>query len=96
MGANRRPLVEKDIVKPKGLTVDFDQNSLYWVDTFKATVEVVQFNGQGRRVIHQEEGTNFYGVALYNVSCLCFILSPDSANMPGQKFFLLFSLGGVV
>lgn len=68
LAQNRRPLVETDIVKPRGLTVDYSENLLYWVDTFKATVEMIHFNGEGRKVIHQEEGTSFYGVALYNVS----------------------------
>ncbi|BFZ06046.1 hypothetical protein BsWGS_09085 [Bradybaena similaris] len=96
LGANRRPLVERDIVKPKGLTVDYDQNSLYWVDTFKATVEVVQFNGQGRRVIHQEEGTNFYGVALYNDFIFVTERSRGMLKVFNQQMSLVsFTLGNI-
>ncbi|CAL1546616.1 unnamed protein product [Lymnaea stagnalis] len=65
LGQNRKTLVERDIVKPRGLTVDYDKDLIYWVDADKSTLEVMQLSGQGRKVIHREEGTNFYGVALY-------------------------------
>lgn len=65
LGQNRKTLVERDVLKPRGLTLDFDRDLIYWVDADKSTLEVMRLNGQGRKVIHKEEGTNFYGVAIF-------------------------------
>lgn len=65
IGNNRRTVVSEDMRKPRGLLVDAKDNKIYWVDRGKHTVECIQFNGMGRRVIVQDDVSNFYGIALY-------------------------------
>lgn len=65
LGNNRRILVSDDIVHPRGIAVDYEANSLYWVDSAKDTVETVEFNGNNRRRVLYLANTNFFGIALY-------------------------------
>lgn len=65
IGNNRRVVVDEDMKKPRGLLVDAKDNKIYWVDNGKHTVECIQFNGMGRRVIVQDDVSSFYGIALY-------------------------------
>ncbi|KAJ8310212.1 hypothetical protein KUTeg_012077 [Tegillarca granosa] len=65
LGKNRRILISTDVHHPRGLAVDYDQNILYWVDSFKDTVESVEFNGNSRRILIVQPGTNFFGIALF-------------------------------
>lgn len=67
-GGNRRILVSENIVHPRGITVDYDANAIYWVDSSKDTVETVEFNGNNRRIVLSLPNTNFFGIALYEVS----------------------------
>lgn len=67
-GKNRKTLVTEDIVHPRGLAVDAESHLIYWVDSFKDTIESVSFGGFGRRVIATAENTLFFGIAIYKVS----------------------------
>ncbi|XP_052104944.1 low-density lipoprotein receptor-related protein 4-like isoform X2 [Mytilus californianus] len=64
-GGNRRILVNDNIVHPRGITVDYEANAIYWVDSSKDTVETVEFNGNNRRIVLSLPNTNFFGIALY-------------------------------
>ncbi|XP_033760426.1 LOW QUALITY PROTEIN: low-density lipoprotein receptor-related protein 4-like [Pecten maximus] len=64
-GNNRRTLVSRDTIHPRGLAVDQSMNKLYWVDSGKDTIERVDFNGNNRKTLAQVQGTNFFGIALY-------------------------------
>ena len=65
---NRRVIVSDNIVHPRGITVDYEANSIYWVDSSKDTVETVEFNGNNRRIVISLPNSNFFGIALYGVS----------------------------
>ncbi|XP_064614875.1 low-density lipoprotein receptor-related protein 6-like isoform X2 [Liolophura sinensis] len=65
VGENRRVLVGRTLMYPRGLTVDHAENVLYWVDSGLDTVESVQFSGANRRQIASQPGSDFYGIALY-------------------------------
>ena len=45
LGQGRHVLVEKDMLQPRGLTLDVQQARLYWVDTAKYSVESVFLKG---------------------------------------------------
>lgn len=80
LGKNRRILISTDVHHPRGLAVDYDQNILYWVDSYKDTVESVEFNGNSRRILIVQPGTNFFGIALFKVSNLFMFLFYSSKN----------------
>lgn len=67
LGQNRRVLVNDDVIRPRGIAVDFDDNKLYWVDSGKDTVERIEFNGNNRRILARIPATNFFSVALFKV-----------------------------
>lgn len=81
VGENRRVLVGKTLMYPRGLTVDHAENVLYWVDSGLDTVESVQFSGANRRQIASQPGSDFYGIALYKVGCFHCILNGVLENM---------------
>ncbi|KAL3846516.1 hypothetical protein ACJMK2_017496 [Sinanodonta woodiana] len=65
LGKNRRVVVDEGLGHPRGLAIDFVENTLYWVDSLKDTIESVEINGNGRRVVAHQDGTTFFGLALY-------------------------------
>lgn len=67
LGADRHVLVDQSLEHPRGITLDGD--TLYWVDSQKDTVEAVNIDGTGRRIVVVNSGSNFFGIAAYGV-CL--------------------------
>lgn len=47
-GSNNRSLVEngKELISPSGMTIDFPNQQLYWVDSAKDTIERIDINGK--------------------------------------------------
>ncbi|KAH3741238.1 hypothetical protein DPMN_047959 [Dreissena polymorpha] len=70
-GQNRHVIVDTDIQHPRGITIDFSDDTLYWVDSKKDTVECAGFNGNNRRVVAHQAGTIFFGIAVYDVRTNC-------------------------
>jgi low density lipoprotein receptor-related protein 5/6 len=52
--ATRKVIVQKNIVFPIGLTVDFDAQLVYWLDGKIRCVEVMDYEGRHRRNIIRE------------------------------------------
>ncbi|KAH3870466.1 hypothetical protein DPMN_033654 [Dreissena polymorpha] len=65
-GQNHHVIVDTDIQHPRGITIDFTDDTLYWVDSKKDTVECAGFNGNNRRVVAHQAGTIFFGIAVYD------------------------------
>ena len=85
MGNNRRTLVRDDIRRPRGITIDFDEDVLYWVDSEKDTIECSDFNGLSRRVVAHQAGTIFFGIAVFDVRILIFVVfSTKLIHVPGK------------
>lgn len=68
LGLNRRTIVSDNMLTPRGITIDYKEKLLYWVDSQKNTIESVQFNGNSRRIIVSHAGAKFFGVAVFEVS----------------------------
>ena len=66
-GRSRSVLVERDLVQPMGLTIDPQEERIYWVDRAKGTIESVDLYGTERRKLFEVLGTQFFGIALYEV-----------------------------
>lgn len=47
---SRQVLVNRDIVWPNGLTIDFEEGRIWWVDASLGTVESMLLNGQDRKI----------------------------------------------
>lgn len=50
-GSNKITLVNTKIVYPFGVTVDFPNEHVYWVDGYLSHVERVDYDGGNRRII---------------------------------------------
>ncbi|ESO92872.1 hypothetical protein LOTGIDRAFT_162349 [Lottia gigantea] len=66
LGQNRRIIVDTDILHPRGIVIDYQDNRLFWVDSKKDTIESIAFNGMNRKTVSPQDGTNLYGIALYD------------------------------
>lgn len=49
-GSNRQFFIKDNIVWPNGLTIDYPNKRLYWVDAKLKVIESVQLDGTDRRV----------------------------------------------
>uniref|UniRef100_A0A2H1W340 SFRICE_002592 n=1 Tax=Spodoptera frugiperda TaxID=7108 RepID=A0A2H1W340_SPOFR len=64
--ATRKVLVKDNICWPNGITVDYDNNLIYWVDARLHFVDVIDFNGKNRRNVVKEELVYPYALAFFN------------------------------
>lgn len=84
LGENRLTIIDNDIEHPRGLTIDYSEEALYWVDSKKDTIESAGFLGNNRRVVAHQSATIFFGIAVFEVTYLlnCNISSraDDSAH----------------
>ncbi|XP_067123645.1 low-density lipoprotein receptor-related protein 1 isoform X3 [Centruroides vittatus] len=65
-GSERVKLVEHKIVYPYGVTVDFPNEHVYWVDTYLDFVERVNYDGSNRRtVIRGMPMRILYGITVF-------------------------------
>ena len=69
-GARRDVIVERDIVWPNGLTLDYENRLLYWVEAKEAMqqIGVVNWEGRGRRIIlkSREALPQPFAISLYH------------------------------
>ena len=71
-GKNRAVFIDSDLDKPLGLTIDYMNDRLYWVDDYHETVEHIDIATAANRVTIQL-GADFahpklFGLAVYKVS----------------------------
>lgn len=67
-GARRSVLVNKDVSLVVSLTVDFQENFLYWADANRLRIERIDFNGNNRQVVtegYRPKGLEIYGDYLF-------------------------------
>lgn len=62
-GLDNKVLVKDDIYKPSGLTLDLQENLLYWCDQSLSRVESVDLNGNDRRIVLELGMQNPFGLA---------------------------------
>jgi sugar lactone lactonase YvrE len=46
-------VVKDNIIWPNGITIDYPNSRIYWVDTKKQTIETVDMQGGDRHVVRQ-------------------------------------------
>lgn len=67
--SSRQVLVNRDIVWPNGLTIDYQEDRIWWVDARLGTVESVLLNGQDRKITMRSWGVRgTFGIAVFQDS----------------------------
>lgn len=67
--SSRQVLVDRDIAWPNGLTIDYEEERIWWVDATLGTVESMLFNGQDRKMTLRSSGLrNTFGVTVFQDS----------------------------
>jgi len=72
-GSNFVKIVSSDIKWPNGLTIDFDQDKLYWADAYYDKIESANLDGNFRQVL--TAAFHPFAITLHNhfiVSCPSF------------------------
>ncbi|KAK7069706.1 Low-density lipoprotein receptor-related protein 1B, partial [Halocaridina rubra] len=65
-GTERVPIVVKKIVYPFGITVDFPNKHVYWVDGYLSHVERVDYDGGNRKmIIKLKSDERPYGISVF-------------------------------
>lgn len=63
-GTERQTIVNKKIVYPYGVAVDYPNKHVYWIDTYLDYVERVDYDGKHRKTVMQGISVqNLYGIA---------------------------------
>ncbi|KAL4220501.1 Low-density lipoprotein receptor-related protein 2 [Mactra antiquata] len=65
LGENRITIIDTDILHPRGLTIDYTEDMLYWVDSKKDTIECTDFIGHNRRTVAYVSGTILTGISVF-------------------------------
>nr|XP_049706722.1 low-density lipoprotein receptor-related protein 2 isoform X3 [Helicoverpa armigera] len=50
-GSLKKAIIDKDLSQPSGLTIDFDENMLYWTDAVREKIERSKLDGSDREVL---------------------------------------------
>lgn len=65
-GTNRTAIVTQKVVFPYGVTVDYPNNHIYWVDTYLDFIERVNYDGSNRKTILRGKVVkNLYGISIF-------------------------------
>lgn len=69
-GQDRVVIVHKGLSRVLALTVDLDNNKLYWVDYGRHTLEGCDYDGANRRVIRRINHISMTSLAYYQVGII--------------------------
>ncbi|XP_048772894.2 low-density lipoprotein receptor-related protein 1-like isoform X3 [Ostrea edulis] len=82
-GSNNRSLVEngKELISPSGMTIDFPNQQLYWVDSAKDTIERIDINGKSlnRHTVTRLKTTKNRGISI--LGNFIYVTSNDEVKM---------------
>ena len=59
-GSRRTTLVESKIVYPSGITLDYANKQVYWVDGYLNHIDRIDYDGGNRRTIIQIKSVSIY------------------------------------
>ena len=67
--STRKVLIDRDIVWPNGMTIDYKEERLWWTDARLGTIESADLNGSDRKITLRSwyVGTSF-GIAVFGDS----------------------------
>lgn len=61
-------LVHDGITGFNGITLDYTNELIYWVDTMRDTIERIGYNGENRQRVYRLNGFQIISLAYYKVS----------------------------
>jgi hypothetical protein len=64
-GTEVKPFVTDDIHWPNGLTLDWPNQRLYWLDAKTRKMESIQLNGKNRKTVLADVLKHPYGIAVF-------------------------------
>lgn len=64
-GKNRTVIHDTDLERPNGLTLEYTQQTLYWIDTNQNRIESSTVDGSNRRLISSDRTGSPFGITLY-------------------------------
>ena len=64
-GSERVDIVNSDIVWPNGVTIDYEENILYWCDASRKYIGAVNLDGSGRRTVLQNQIDAPFAITVY-------------------------------
>ena len=62
-GTQRFAIVTSNLTWPSGITLDRRNKLVYWVDESRGAIESVDYNGNNRTLLFQQNGLDFYSVS---------------------------------
>lgn len=72
-GQNRAVIIHKGLSRVLALTVDLDNNKLYWADHGRQTLEGCDYDGANRRVIRRINRISITSLAYHQVGIIYFL-----------------------
>ncbi|XP_050531547.1 low-density lipoprotein receptor-related protein 6 isoform X2 [Daktulosphaira vitifoliae] len=63
--STRKVIVSDKIFWPNGLTIDFQNRQIYWVDGKLGFIDVMDFDGKSRKTVHDKGISYPFGIALF-------------------------------
>lgn len=63
---SRKIVVDKNLHWPNGLTLDYENKKLYWIDANMKYIASVDWDGNNRRVLFQEENSHAFAISVFN------------------------------
>ena len=67
-GEYRISIATSGLVWPNDVTIDFQDDRLYWTDAFLDKIEVADYDGSNRRQLFYRAGIHPFGVAVFSNS----------------------------
>jgi hypothetical protein len=69
-GEQRTRIVKTGLLRPISMTVDYQDQRIFWVDASRDSVESSDYNGNGRKKVMGLPNTDFVSILIYKVSPL--------------------------
>lgn len=64
-GTYNQPIITENIVWPNGLTLDWPNNRLYWIDAKLQSIDSSKLDGSDRRRVIEKISNHPYGIAVF-------------------------------
>jgi len=63
-GASRIELITKDVQVPNEITIDYNTNHIYWVDSHFDWIQTTDLDGHNRQTLFKQRGLQLFGISI--------------------------------
>lgn len=67
-GDNRQAIIVQGILYPISMTLDINEEKIFWIDESRDTIETADYDGSNRRIIRRISGSLLYDIAVFKVN----------------------------